>query len=315
MGIAESNPVWISIVIPAFNRASVLPRVLRSCLQQDLTATEIIVVDDGSTDGTAAVLTSMAHPALKPVRHEQNRGVSAARATGVTHAHGEWVLCLDSDDELLPGALALISERVKRAPATVHRLCFSYVTERGTTVPEPHPGEVVLTYVGYLRWLENVSASDFSNCIRRCTFTSVPFPVKRVYETGYHSDFARRYQSEFFTDAVGLIHSDASNRSSNSTFRSLLRDQRMMARDLALEYARIVEDHGAAMAKHCPRIYRSLVRRSIQTSFLAGGRRSGIREALHSGPSVLAPSLAVTALLGAVSPSLLGAAAALRRRP
>lgn len=304
----------ISIIIPAFNRAAELPRAVHSCLQQDLTATEIIVVDDGSTDATASILASLTHPALKAVRHERNRGVSAARATGVQHARGDWVLCLDSDDELLPGAVALISEKIKRTPATVHRLCFSYVTEHGTTVPTPHPSDGVVTYVGYLRWLESVSASDFSNCIRRSTFTSVPFPVKRVYETGYHLDFAKRYQSQFLPDAVALIHSGANNRSSHAALRSILRTQQLMARDMASEYVRLVEDHGKAMATHCPRLYRSIVRQCIQATFLAGGRRRGVKEVLHARAAALAPSLAATAALGLISPSLLAVAAALRRR-
>jgi len=88
----------ISVIIPAFNRAHTLPKALDSVLSQTLKPREIIVVDDGSTDETNAVLAN--YPGLCIISQD-NRGVSAARNMGIKKAGGEWLAFLDSDDEWL----------------------------------------------------------------------------------------------------------------------------------------------------------------------------------------------------------------------
>lgn len=87
----------ISVVIPTYNRESVLPRALDSVLAQTHPATEIVVVDDGSTDGTATCVEEE-YPEVR-VLTQENRGVSAARNRGIESSSGEWIALLDSDDE------------------------------------------------------------------------------------------------------------------------------------------------------------------------------------------------------------------------
>ncbi len=105
----------LSIIIPTYNRIEVLPRALDSIFAQnylrDHADTEIIVVDDGSDDGTADIFKhefekkhNNKFENLKYVVQE-NKGVSAARNTGISEAKGEWFAFLDSDDEWLPNKL------------------------------------------------------------------------------------------------------------------------------------------------------------------------------------------------------------------
>ncbi|MFZ7128292.1 MAG: glycosyltransferase [Desulfobacterales bacterium] len=94
----------ISVVIPTFNRAWALARSVDSVLAQTCPEVELIVVDDGSTDGTMDLLAGYGDR-LRVIR-QQNRGVSAARNAGFDAARGEWIAFLDSDDEWLPGKLA-----------------------------------------------------------------------------------------------------------------------------------------------------------------------------------------------------------------
>lgn len=91
-----------SVVIPTFNRARLLPRAIESVLEQTLRDIEVIVVDDGSTDRTAEVVDSFPDGRVEFVSHEQNRGGSAARNTGIERATGRYVAFLDDDDEYLP---------------------------------------------------------------------------------------------------------------------------------------------------------------------------------------------------------------------
>ena len=95
----------VSVVIPTFNRAHILGRAIASVLGQTHADLELIIVDDGSVDGTEALVRGIADRRLRYVRQERNRGVSAARNRGIAEARGEWLAFLDSDDEWLPQKL------------------------------------------------------------------------------------------------------------------------------------------------------------------------------------------------------------------
>lgn len=90
-----SKPL-VSVIIPTFNRGYCLEESIRSVLQQSFVDFELIVVDDGSTDNTSALVARF--PAVKLIRLEKNRGVSFARNRGTVEAQGDCIAFLDSDD-------------------------------------------------------------------------------------------------------------------------------------------------------------------------------------------------------------------------
>ena len=91
------NLFSISVVIPTFNRLIYLERAIKSVLNQTIKVNEIIIVDDGSNDGTSEFIHSK-YPELKYI-FQSNSGVSAARNVGITTAKSNWIAFLDSDDE------------------------------------------------------------------------------------------------------------------------------------------------------------------------------------------------------------------------
>ena len=98
-----SHKPLVSVILPTYNRAWVLAEAVESVLTQDYPHLELIVVDDGSTDGTPALLATFGNR-LRCIR-QANQGVSAARNTGIRAAQGELIALLDSDDTWLPGKL------------------------------------------------------------------------------------------------------------------------------------------------------------------------------------------------------------------
>ncbi|MBU4233654.1 MAG: glycosyltransferase family 2 protein [Proteobacteria bacterium] len=94
----------VSVIIPTYNRADLVRQALASVKAQTYRDFEIVVVDDGGTDGTYEVLS--ADRDLRVLRHPRRRGVAAARNLGVAAARGEWLAFLDSDDLWLPDKLA-----------------------------------------------------------------------------------------------------------------------------------------------------------------------------------------------------------------
>lgn len=95
-----------SVIIASYNAARHLPMAITSVLGQTCSDWEMIVVNDGSTDGTAGVLDALDDPRIRVI-HQTNAGVSAARNAGLEAARSKYVTFLDADDTLPPGALAV----------------------------------------------------------------------------------------------------------------------------------------------------------------------------------------------------------------
>ena len=88
----------VSVLIPTYNRAYIISDALDSVLKQTYRDFEIIIVDDGSSDGTRDVVEGFRSEKIRYLRHALNRGCSAAYNTGISAAEGELVAFLDSDD-------------------------------------------------------------------------------------------------------------------------------------------------------------------------------------------------------------------------
>ena len=104
----------ISVLIPTFNRIRLVARAIDSVLKQSLNPYEIIVVDDGSDDGTSEMIQNK-YKSIKLIQ-QQNNGVSAARNKGIKHAKGDWIGLLDSDDEWTEKKLENQADRLIKTP-------------------------------------------------------------------------------------------------------------------------------------------------------------------------------------------------------
>ncbi len=105
----------VSVAIPTYNYARFLGEAIQSVLDQTFEDFELIIVDDGSTDSTREVVMSFKDGRIKYI-YQKNRGVSAARNTGITASVGEYVAFLDADDMWLPQKLALQVKAMDSAP-------------------------------------------------------------------------------------------------------------------------------------------------------------------------------------------------------
>lgn len=103
----------ISVVIPLYNKEASIAQSLRSVLSQEYDDFEVVIVDDGSTDGSVGVVEAINDSRIRLIKQE-NGGPSKARNTGVKNAKGEWILFLDADDELEPDALEYFANLIRK---------------------------------------------------------------------------------------------------------------------------------------------------------------------------------------------------------
>lgn len=111
-----SHPL-VTVIIPTYNRGACISQAISSVLAQTFDQFEIIVVDDGSTDDTAAILQGFGS-AIRVIR-QKNSGVSNARNAGIAAARGEWLAFLDSDDLWMPDKLMIQWNDILANPAAV----------------------------------------------------------------------------------------------------------------------------------------------------------------------------------------------------
>lgn len=105
----------ISVVIPLYNKATSISSTLECVLNQNFTDWEVVVVDDGSTDDSANIVSSMGDSRIRLIR-QPNAGVSAARNRGAIEAEGEFIAFLDADDEWDKDYLATQYELTQKYP-------------------------------------------------------------------------------------------------------------------------------------------------------------------------------------------------------
>lgn len=132
----------ISVIIPAYNAEKTLERACRSVWGQSYPNVELVVVDDGSIDGTGALLDALAaeHAGLR-VLQQKNGGVSRARNVGLDAAGGELITFLDADDELIPDALATFYRAMVETDCDIVAGCCLRVRPDGTGFESRFPFE------------------------------------------------------------------------------------------------------------------------------------------------------------------------------
>jgi glycosyltransferase involved in cell wall biosynthesis len=132
----------ISVIIPTYNRKDILPRAINSVLNQTFQDFEIIVIDDGSSDGTAALFEKdFKNNRIRFDRLSSNQGVHIARNRGIELARGDLLVFLDSDDELFPNALE-IGQKISTVDQTIGVFIAPYQTDDGelTSFDRSAPG-------------------------------------------------------------------------------------------------------------------------------------------------------------------------------
>ncbi len=189
----------ISVIIPVYNAAAYLSACLDSVLAQTYRDIEVIVVDDGSTDGSGDVCDDYAcRDARVTVFHQPNGGPSAARNKGLELAGGEYIAFIDCDDVVHTRYLEVLADAMDRQHADIVQSPYQLIPETKRSdygpdrlrqsLPDSYPTRVLTSDEAMLSMLYQQGTADSSPCklFRRTLFEGLRFPiVYRVYEDLY----------------------------------------------------------------------------------------------------------------------------------
>ncbi|UCG17305.1 MAG: glycosyltransferase family 2 protein [Phycisphaerales bacterium] len=240
----------VSVILPTFNRAALLPRAVDSVVAQTYRDWQLIVVDDGSTDETADIVARyQAEWRDRVVFLSQARaGASAARNAGIDRACGRWIAFLDSDDEFLPQKLqrqvALFDRRpdlglvfsdmsLSKVDGSWHRSAFETYARTLRDLPTEDLGDD-----------QRVCGPHFVDHLVRCycipTITGmirndvardgVRFPLEQSYseEWLFFLDVARQYRCGFIDEPLSVQHCQPGSVSLSSTSHNLIQQCRAL---------------------------------------------------------------------------------------
>jgi hypothetical protein len=296
---------FFSVVVPTYERSRIVRRCVDSCLAQDFEDFEVVVVDDHSADDTVAALERYEDPRLRVVVHDRNRGISPSRQTGAAAAAGDWVVIIDSDWELMPGALARLREIIGEVGEEVGVIRFRLVWDDGGVTPRFVPAAPV-GYEGRIRWAEEEGGFDAPHCMRRSTLERVPFPADRrgAMESLYELDLAAAVSTHYVEDVLGEEHTDAPNSWLRTVSAAELVPRLLSeAPDMLWMAETTLERHGDALRRYGPNQYTTMLRIASVQAFLLGHRRKGASYALQAlRRKPIEPLAWITLGLGLVGP-------------
>ena len=266
-----SGTPTVSAIIPTHNRAHLVGRAIRSVLAQTFTGWECLVVDDASTDDTEGVVHSFEDPRIHYLRHEANKGGSAARNTGIRAARGEYLAFLDSDDEWVPGKLekqlaVFASTHLEKLGIVLSGVALAlngrvYQTHSGPTVMDGWCHEAALAQLvfpaGTPTWL-----------VKRSSFAAVPlfdetFDSKQDRE--YLVRATREVQLAWVPESLVIAHKDGSDHIGHNNANNRLASQ-----------LRFLEKYGPELRRR-PSLYRRYHHGMAQRYYSRGDMKSARR--------------------------------------
>lgn len=206
----------VSIITPTYNRANTIERAVDSVLKQTYKNIELIIVDDGSADRTLEILEKYKSPSIRIFRHEKNRGVTAAKNSGLNMVKGEWFTILDSDDEIVPEAI----DTMMRAPLLIDKTITAVTCNCLDTTQNQFSG-TGLSHDQYINvdTLMTVCKGEFWGITKTSLLQNDRFNEKiRGFESVVWNKINERANRYYIHKALRIYHTEGSDRIMKSKY-------------------------------------------------------------------------------------------------
>jgi glycosyltransferase involved in cell wall biosynthesis len=219
----NKNLPAVSIIMPTFNRADVLAEAIDSALAQTHRDFELIIIDDGSTDGTPELISKYNDGRIRLIKAGQNRGAAAARNLGINSARYDLIAFLDSDDQWLPVFLETATEKMTRSDDKTGVVYSAFWYCRGKEEKIMPAGDIGLKEGDILPELvrKNFITLQASlvkrQCFDDCGLFDESMPCRHDWELFLR--IAEKWHFSFVSEPLLLVHQSASSISTNYRFK------------------------------------------------------------------------------------------------
>lgn len=244
----ENGRPLVSVVTPAYNRASFLPRVWQSLKAQTERNFEWIIVDDGSTDNTPEVVEQLQKEdnRIRYIRFTANKGVNFARARGTEESKAPYLLFLDSDDTLYDShTLALMLSEIRQTPDDIGTVAFLVVNDQGKPKAFLEQERIVLGHEEIV--CEEKARGEFIGICKRDYLAAAPWSPYQGLECFHHWARARYFRTLFIGRPGLIAYSDANERLTGAA--SAIR----RAKSMAEGNLKLIADHEEVWKRCCPK--------------------------------------------------------------
>lgn len=196
----------LSIIVPVFNVFDHLRQCLLSLSEQGLYDYEVILVNDASRDNSRGICAEWCatHPAFRLINHSENRGLSEARNTGISHAQGEYITFVDSDDFLATDTLARVWAQMGEEVDVIE-----YPVRVGHLGKSPYTLTFSPRDIDYTTWMREAGHEHcyaWNKIYRKSLWTGMEFPPKRHYEDIFTIPYILRRARLIRQTDIGLYY-------------------------------------------------------------------------------------------------------------
>lgn len=222
----------ISIVVPVYNSEKTIKRCIDSLINQTYKNIEIIVINDGSTDSSMDILSSIQDSRIK-VFHQENQGLSSARNKGIMLSEGEYIGFVDSDDYVNLDMFEVLLEQARLNHVDIVECSIQYVSNKGIPLYLVNHGESKMMSVKqaleeHVYCSDRVSSSVCNKLFRKALFEGILFPVGRIYEdSSTIYKLIMNSNGYYYIDYIGYFYVKTENESIMNQSFSLKRFDRV----------------------------------------------------------------------------------------
>lgn len=193
----------VSVIIPVYNTQEYISECLKSVIRQSYTNLEIIIVNDGATDGSMEIVRNHAKKDSRiKIINQSNKGLAAARNSGIRHASGDWLFFLDSDDYIADDAIETLLSNALSSHSDMVLSGYLRFTDDGNKQKIPVP-EITITGSKKINEFfingKNKYNYVWSKLYSKNVFSRIQFPVDKNYEDDYTIDRISNSVTRFTT--------------------------------------------------------------------------------------------------------------------
>lgn len=176
----------VDIIIPVYNVSLYLQKCLDSVLRQTYKDIHIIIVDDGSTDGSSSICDEYSQYDNVTIIHQKNGGLSAARNAGLEKSNGDFVMFIDSDDWIESNTVEILLKVLEQNDGDIACSRFFFEYENKTICTSPQKGEIkIFNQVEALKEVlakRSIGYAAWGKIYKRSLFDDINFPVGKIHE-------------------------------------------------------------------------------------------------------------------------------------